>query len=97
MEAIIQTGGRQYKVKKDQKLSVNKLVADIDTEVTFDALAVVSDGKLSADKSKVVATVLAQIKGDKVTSATFKRRKGFHKKKGHRQQLTQIQIKTIQA
>jgi large subunit ribosomal protein L21 len=97
MEAIIQTGGRQYKVKKDQKLSVNKLVADIDTEITFDALAVVSEGKLSTGKSKVVAKVLSQTKGDKVTSATFKRRKGFHKKKGHRQQLTQIQIKNIQA
>lgn len=94
MQAIIQSGGRQFKVQKDQKLQVNKLAAE--GEITLPAVATVSDdGKLTMGKGQVVAQVLRQLKGEKVVSATYKRRKGFHKKKGHRQQLTEIQITSI--
>lgn len=94
MQAIIQSGGRQFKVQKDQKLQVNKLAAE--GEVTLPAVAMVSDdGKLTMGKGQVVAQVLRQLKGEKVVSATYKRRKGYHKKRGHRQQLTEIQITSI--
>lgn len=100
MQAIIQAGGKQFKVSKGQKLVVNKLAADINSEVNFEVLATVDGDKITVgnpvvSKAKVSATVLRQTKGDKVVSATYKRRKGYHKKKGHRQSLTEIQIKDI--
>src|SRR5688572_27860165 len=100
MEAIIQTGGRQYKVKKGQKLCVNKLAADIDSEIQFEVLATLDGDKSQVgsplvSKAQVFATVLRQLKADKVTSAIYKRRKGYHKKKGHRQSMTEIKIKDI--
>lgn len=100
MEVIIQTGGRQYKVKQGQKLVVNKIAANIDSEVSFDVLMAhdgdkIQVGSPTLPKAKVAAKVVRHAKGDKVTSATYKRRKGFHKKKGHRQQLTEIEIKSI--
>jgi large subunit ribosomal protein L21 len=100
MEAIILAGGKQYRVKKGQKLSVDKLSADVNAEVKFDTLMVLDGDKATVGtpivgKGKVLATVVRQYKDEKVTSATYKRRKGFHKKKGHRQCLTEIQIKDI--
>jgi len=100
MQAIIQAGGKQFRVSKGQKILVNKLTADINSEVDFEVLATVDGDNLTVGnpivpKAKVSATVLRQTKGVKVVSATYKRRKGFHKKKGHRQALTEIQIKDI--
>lgn len=96
MQAIIQAGGKQFKVSKGQKLVVNKLAADINSEVNFEVLATVDGDSITVGaKAKVSATVLRQTKGAKVISATYKRRKGYHKKKGHRQALTEIQIKDI--
>ena len=100
MEAIILAGGKQYQVKKGQKISVNKLVAVDGQAVEFDVLAVVEGDKLRVGTplvsgTKVVGKVLRQYKDEKVIVGTFKRRKGFHKKKGHRQLLTELEIQDI--
>ena len=99
MEAIIHAAGKQYRVKKGQKLVLNKIDAEVNTDVGFDVLMTL-DGDVSAvgaeaGKAKVLATVVKQYKGEKVVSRTYKRRKGFHKKRGHRQQLTELVIKDI--
>lgn len=99
MEAIISAAGKQYRVKKGQKLTINKIDADINTEVGFDVLMTL-EGDTSqmgeaARKARVLATVVKQFKGEKVVSRTYKRRKGYHKKRGQRQLLTELVIKDI--
>lgn len=102
MFAIIKTGGKQYRVAKDDKLEIEKLdVKDgdkIDLEVLY-----VNDGKTSktgADLPKgagVKATVLEQKRGPKITIFKKKRRQNYRRKKGHRQPLTLVQITDIKA
>jgi len=96
MEAVIQTGGHQYPVSKGQKLKVSKLAAKVGDVVTLDVLAVLGDkpqfGAPLVDGAKVEAKVLSHGKHDKIIVSTYKRRKGFHKQKGHRQDYTEIQI-----
>lgn len=100
MEAIIQSGGKQYKVKKGQVLSVEKIDCAVDSQVEFDVLMTVDNDKVNVgtpvlDGVKAKAKVLRQYKGPKVVSAIYKRRKGYHKKKGHRQECTEVQITEI--
>ena len=99
MQAIIKTGGKQYTVKKGQKLAVEKLEAADGANVDFDVLALVGDelkiGTPLVSGAKVQAKILGQVKADKVISFKFKRRKGYHKTRGHRQKLTEIQIQSI--
>jgi len=101
MEAIIQSGGRQYQVSKGQKILVNRLTAEKGSDVTFDVMALYGDkpqiGEPVVKGAKVVAKVLSHDRGDKIIVATYKRRKGYHKKHGHRQELTQLEIKEINA
>lgn len=102
MDAIIQSGGRQYQVKQGQKISINKLPAAEGESVEFEVLAVIDGTSLKVGApvvqgAKVVGKVLRQYKGEKVVAATFKRRKGFHKKKGHRQLLTEVEIQNVTA
>lgn len=101
MQAIIKTGGKQYTVKKGQKLAVEKLAAADGASVDFDVLALIGDelkiGTPLVSGAKVQAKVLGQVKADKVISFKFKRRKGYHKTRGHRQKLTEIQIQSINA
>jgi len=102
MFAIIKTGGKQYRVAKDDKLEIEKLdVKDgdkIDLEVLY-----VNDGKavkIGADLPKgagVTATVLEQKRGPKITIFKKKRRQNYRRKKGHRQPLTLVQITDIKA
>jgi large subunit ribosomal protein L21 len=101
MQAIIKTGGKQYTVKKGQKLAVEKLEAADGANVDFDVLALIGDelkiGTPLVSGAKVQAKILGQVKADKVISFKFKRRKGYHKTRGHRQKLTEIQIQSINA
>ncbi|MBQ9058166.1 MAG: 50S ribosomal protein L21 [Atopobiaceae bacterium] len=97
MYAIVSTGGKQYRVSEGDKLSVEKLNAEIGDEVSLDVL-LVNDGKatvVEADKladAKVTAKVVDQYKGDKQLVFKFKKRKRYHRTKGHRQNLTKIEI-----
>ena len=97
--AIFKTGGRQYRVSEGDLVDVDKLEAQKGDTVTFDEVLLVSRGDSTTVGSPVVsgATVTAEVieqrRAAKVTAFKFKRRKGFHKTKGHRQPLTRVSIK----
>ena len=101
--AVIQTGGKQYRVEKDTVLSVELLGVDAGETVEFDQVLAVSDGSELTigtpvvDNAKVTATVVENYRGEKVVAFKKKRRKGYRKKKGHRQGLTKLKIETISA
>jgi len=100
MYAIVEIAGQQFKVAKDQKVFVHRLQDKEGSKVSFDNVLLMDDGKITigapAIKGAVVtATVLSHLKGDKVIVFKKKRRKGYIKKNGHRQFLTEIQIDSI--
>ncbi|HLT53031.1 MAG TPA: 50S ribosomal protein L21 [Flavobacteriaceae bacterium] len=103
MYAIVEIAGQQFKVEKDQKLFVHRLQEDEGKQVAFDNVLLLADGDKvtvgapAIDGAQVGATVLKHLKGDKVIVFKKKRRKGYRKKNGHRQFLTQIQIESIVA
>ena len=101
MHAIIETGGKQYKVAEGDVLKVEKLDAEAGNTVTFDQVIAVSDGslKVGADvaNASVTATVMEQGRGKKVIVYKYKRKTGYHKKNGHRQSYTQVKIEKINA
>lgn len=103
MFAVIKTGGKQYKVSKDDKLLVEKLEGNDGDKVTLDQVLMVSDGKTSTVGEPLVkgaiveATVVTQTRGPKITIFKKKRRQNYRRKKGHRQDLTMIQITNIKA
>jgi len=98
MIAVIKVGGQQFKVEKDQTLYVPHLEGKAGDKIDLEVLLVDADGKLSvgaAVKAKVKAEIIDQVKGDTVIAYKQKRRKGFHKKKGHRTAYTQIKVTGI--
>ena len=98
MIAVVKVGGQQFKVEKDQTLYVPHLGGNAGDKVDLEVLLVDADGKISAGNSagaKVQAEILDHVKGDKVIAYKFKRRKGFHKKKGHRTDYTKIKVTNI--
>lgn len=102
MYAIIATGGKQYKVAEGDIIYVEKLNAATGDTVTFDEVVVVNNDKdiLCGDKvknAKVTAEVLAEGKGKKIIVYKYKRKTGYHKKQGHRQPYTKVEIKAITA
>jgi len=103
MYAVLETGGKQYRVSAGDKLEIERLEVEAGKPVTFDRVLLVSnDGKVSVGAPTVTgATVVADVvehkRGEKVTTFKMKRRKGYHKTIGHRQELTVVQIKTINA
>jgi large subunit ribosomal protein L21 len=103
MFAIIDFGGFQYKVEKDSKLYVNRLESeegesfDIEKVLLIDNEGAVTVGTPVIEGAKVTAKVLGHLRGDTVIVFKKKRRKGYRKKNGHRQYLTQIQIEEIVA
>lgn len=103
MYAIIQTGGKQYRVQEGDILFVEKLVGDVESNVELtDVLAVSKDGKLTVgspivEGAKVVASVVKHGKAKKIIVFKYKRKKDYRKKQGHRQPYTQIKIEKIEA
>ena len=100
MYAIIETGGKQYRVENGDVIYVVKLDAEVDTEVTFDKVVAVSDKSLKVGKpyvkdAFVKGTVLKNGKGKKVNIFTYKPKKGSSRKMGHRQPYTKVQITEI--
>ena len=99
MYAIIATGGKQYRVSEGDVIKVEKLGVEEGETVTFDqVLAVSNDGlKVGADVSgaTVTASVVKNGKARKVIVYKYKRKTGYHKKNGHRQQFTQVKIEKI--
>lgn len=100
MYAIIATGGKQYKVSEGDVIYVEKLDVETGKDVTFDQVLAVGGDKLVVgsplvDKATVTAKVLDQTKGKKVIVYRYKRKSGYHKKNGHRQAYTKVQIDKI--
>ena len=103
MYAIVEIAGQQFKVVKDQKVFVHRLATEEGKAVSFDNVLLIGDGNnitLGApaiDGAQVGAKVLKHLKGDKVIVFKKKRRKGYRKKNGHRQALSEIVIESIVA
>ncbi|MGA9213617.1 50S ribosomal protein L21 [Kaistella sp.] len=100
MFAIVEIAGLQYKVEQDQKLFVNRLKGDVGSKVTFDKILLTVNGTTTIGAPAVSgitvdAEIINHLKADKVIIFKKKRRKGYEKKNGHRQSLTQIVITGI--
>ena len=101
MYAIIATGGKQYKVSEGDIITIEKLGVEAGEKVTFDQVLAVSDNgmKVGADvaNATVEASVVKEGRAKKVIVYKYKRKTGYHKKKGHRQAFTQVKIEKINA
>lgn len=101
MYAVLETGSKQYRVNAGDTLEVERLAVEAGQPFTFERVLLVSnDGKLSVGSptvanATVVADVVEHIRGDKKIAFKMKRRKGYHKTIGHRQELTVVKIKEI--
>lgn len=102
MYAIIATGGKQYKVSEGDVIRVEKLGVEAGETYTFNQVLLVSGDEMKigapfVENATVEADVIDNIKSKKVIVYKFKRKTGYHKKKGHRQQLTAVKITKINA
>lgn len=103
MYAIIETGGKQYKVQEGDVVFIEKLVADEGAVVNFDKVLAVSDegainvGSPVVNGASVSAKVLGHGKEKKVIIFKYKPKKGYRRKQGHRQPYTKVQIEKINA
>src|SRR6185369_8233961 len=103
MYAVLETGSKQYRVAAGDTLKIERLDVAAGQPFTFDRVLLVNnDGKLTVGsptvaEATVVADVVEHIRGDKKIAFKMKRRKGYHKTIGHRQELTVVQIKAIKA
>jgi len=99
MYAVIKTGGKQYKVTVGEKLKVEQIPAELDSQIELEVLMIADGDKLKlgeeAAKAKVVAKVVAHGRGEKVRIFKMRRRKHYQKRQGHRQNFTQIEILSI--
>jgi len=101
MYAIVKIGGHQYRVEEDQTIFVNRLATD-DENITLEDVLLIKDdkgkvkiGTPTVKGSSVSATVVENLKADKVIVFKKKRRKGYRVKNGHRQHITQLKIEKI--
>ncbi len=101
MYAVIETGGKQYRVAAGDTLEIERLETEAGKPYTFDrVLLVENDGKLSVgtptvSKATVVADVTQHLRGGKTIAFKMRRRKGYHRTVGHRQELTRVKITEI--
>src|SRR3990167_3801100 len=101
MYAIIKTGGKQYRVTQGQRLKVETLDAEAGGTVNFDHVLMIGDGEQSqfgqpfVNGAKVMAEVIKHGRADKIRIIRFKRRKHQMKTQGHRQNYTEIKIKSV--
>lgn len=101
MYAIIEDSGTQFKVTSGDRIRIDRHVAENEKQVTFDRVLLVAGegaakiGSPLVKGASVVAEVLGEAKGPKIDIQKYKRRKGYHKKVGHRQRYTEVRIKEI--
>ena len=100
MYAIVKTGGKQYKVAVDDVLTVEKIEGEPGAEITFPAVLLVDGADVTTDAdvlaaASVTAKVVEQTKGPKIRIHKFKNKTGYHKRQGHRQPLTRVQVTDI--
>jgi len=99
MYAIVKTGGKQYKVAVDDVVTVEKLDGEPGAEIILPAVLLVDGDQVTTDvsglTSAVTATVVEHTKGPKIRIHKFKNKTGYHKRQGHRQPLTKVQVTAI--
>lgn len=100
MFAVVKTGGKQYVVEVGDILEIEKISGEKGETVKFDSLLLSDDTKTEIgtpvlSKAKVAGEIIDQFKDDKVEVMKFKKKTGYRRKKGHRQQLTKVRITTI--
>lgn len=98
MFAIIETGGKQYKVSEGDVLFIEKLDVEAESEVVFDKVLMVNEkiGTPYVEGAKVKATVVKNGKAKKIIVYKYKSKKNYHKKQGHRQPYTKVKITAIE-
>ncbi|GAA0939839.1 50S ribosomal protein L21 [Pseudonocardia zijingensis] len=100
MYAIVKTGGKQYKVAVDDVVTVEKIDGEPGAEVNLPAVLLVDGEDVTTDAkalsaASVTATVVEHTKGPKIRIHKFKNKTGYHKRQGHRQPLTKVQVTGI--
>ena len=101
MYAVLETGSKQYRVSAGDQVEVERLTTEVGQAVTLDRVLLVNnEGKISVGSptvanAAVIADVVGHIRGEKKIAFKMKRRKGYHKTIGHRQELTVLKIKEI--
>jgi len=98
MYAIIETGGKQYRVQENDFLYIEKLEANENDTIVFDKVLMVNDkvGTPYVKNAKVTANVVKHGKAKKIIVFKYKPKKNYHKKQGHRQPYTKVQIVSIE-
>ncbi len=102
MYAVIAAGGRQYRVSQGDVIYIDKVNQEADSKISFDVLMIGGEGDVKVGTpvlagAKVEGKVLGQVKGEKVTVYKYKSKKDSHRKVGHRQPYTKVEITAIQA
>jgi large subunit ribosomal protein L21 len=103
MFAVIRTGGKQYRVAKDDVLEIERLDGDEGAKITFGEVLLLGGGKSPKNGSPLVkgasvaAEIVSQKRGPKIVAFKKKRRKNTHRKRGHRQHVTTVKITSIDA
>ena len=97
MHAIIETGGKQYRVAPGDVIRVEKIPGDVGSDIELSAKAVFSDGGELVSGATVKGTIVANGRGDKIIVFKFKRKKQYKKTIGHRQSFTAVKVGDISA
>lgn len=101
MYAVIETGGKQYKVSEGDVIYVEKLDVEAGADVTFDKVLLIGEGKdvkvgvPTVDGATVSGKVIKNDKSKKIVVYKYKPKKGYHKKQGHRQPYTKVEIAKV--
>lgn len=101
MLAVIVTGGKQYKVQKDQVIRIERLKAEEGDKISFDKVVLMQDGDKvilgkDLEKSVVKATIVSHTRAAKISVVKFKRRKRYLRQKGHKQLHTNVRIDSVE-
>lgn len=102
MYAIIAAGGRQYRVSQGDTIYIDKVDQEADSSISFDVLMIGGEGEVKVGNpiiagAKVEGKVVAQVKGEKIKIYKYKSKKNYHRRAGHRQPYTKVEITAINA
>ena len=102
MYAIISAGNKQYRVSQGETIYIDKVNLEDGSAISFDALLVENEGEIKVgnpvvEGAKVEGKVIAQVKGEKIKISKYKSKKNYHRRAGHRQPYTKVEITAINA